>query len=265
MNREAYDDFSQDYDHFVNWGPRLAAEMPFILKYIEKIEQRTKRKAHILDAACGSGMHAIELAKLGFQASGADISPKMIEKARENARSAGAAVTFKEAPFGNLGQAFNITPLFHFDLIICLGNAIAHLLTIEKIQSALWDMANCLQPGGYLIFQIRNFDAICRKKERWIKPQGRQADSKEWVFLRFYDFDSDGLITFNILRLHREKTEEWKQQVSTTRLYPLKKDIIVGLLEDSGFSKIACYGLMDVAQPFNPNSSENLIVTACKA
>ena len=264
MNRETYDDFSQDYDHFVNWGPRLTAEIPFILQHLEQIEKHTNRKAHILDAACGSGMHTIELAKMGYQASGADISPKMVEKAKENAKTADVAAPFKESAFGNLVQTFNITPLFHFDLIICLGNALPHVLSIEKIQSALWDMANCLQPGGFLIFQNRNFDAICQNKNRWIDPQGRRINNEEWIFLRFYDFNSDGLITFNILRLHRTSASGWQQQVSTTRLYPLKKDVIVGLLEDSGFSKITCYGLMDVNHPFDPAASENLVVTACK-
>ena len=30
MNREVYDEFSQDYDRFVNWQTRLASEIPFL-------------------------------------------------------------------------------------------------------------------------------------------------------------------------------------------------------------------------------------------
>lgn len=264
MNRETYDDFSQDYDLFVNWEARLAAEMPFIQNCLERIGTSTSQPLTILDTACGSGMHAIELARRGYSASGADISPKMIAKAQENAKSNDVRVPFKDSAFGTITQHFKGETQFPFDLILCLGNALPHLLSIEQIQSALWDLGNSMQPGGFLIFQNRNFDAICQKKERWIAPQGRKIGKEEWVFLRFYDFDSDGLITFNIMRLHRSGQESWQQRISTTRLYPLKRDVMVGLLEDSGFSEITCYGLMDLNHPFNPDTSENLVVTARK-
>lgn len=264
MNRDMYDDFSQDYDHFVNWNARLAAEMPFILAHLEQVKTGTNQSLSILDAACGSGMHAIELARRGFLACGADLSPKMISRANANAASIGVEVNFKESSFGSMVQGFKDDPLFPFNMILCLGNALPHLLSIKQIQTALWDLGNCLRPGGILLFQNRNFDAICKNRERWIEPQERTSDDEEWIFLRFYDFDSDGLITFNILRLHRKDTENWQQRVSTTRLYPLKQDTLVGLLEDSGFSGIMCYGIMDKDQPFDPFTSENLVVTARK-
>ncbi len=264
MNRDMYDDFSQDYDHFVNWEARLAAEMPFILAHLENIKTDAEHSLSILDAACGSGMHAIELARKGFSTAGADLSPKMIAKAKENAFLANTSVIFKESAFGSMVKNFKDETIFPFNMVLCLGNALPHLLSIEQIQTTLWDLGSCLQPGGYLIFQNRNFDAICHKKERWIKPQSRRFEEAERIFLRFYDFDSDGLITFNILRLFRRGEANWEQRVSTTRLYPLKQDTLVGLLEDSGFSEITCYGIMDMNQSFDPLTSENLVVSARK-
>jgi glycine/sarcosine N-methyltransferase len=264
MNREIYDDFSQDYDRFVNWQPRLAAEIPFIQNYLQHIKEQTNRIPRLLDAACGSGMHAIELAKSGIIACGADLSPKMVEKAIGNAKSAGVKVKFLESPFGNLTTDFRNEQEFPFDMVTCLGNALPHLLSIEMIQTAIWDLSNCLQSGGYLLFQNRNFDAILNNRERWIAPQGRKEDQNEWIFLRFYDFDRDGLITFNIIRLHRSGEESWQQRISTTRLYPLKRDVLVGLLEDSGFTDITCFGLM-ADEPYNPATSENLVVAARKS
>ncbi len=261
MNKEIYDDFSQDYDRFVNWQARLAMELPFLEKQLQLIEGQLRRKPNVLDAACGSGMHAIALAQRGFTACGSDISPKMIEKARENARTAGVQVNFKVAAFGSLKRVFQAEPEFPFDGILCLGNSLPHLLSIKEIQKALWDMANCLQPGGMVIFQNRNFDAVMEKKERWMEPQNRIEGSQEWVFLRFYDFERDGLITFNILRLQRSGSEAWQQKISSTKLYPLKRDTLAGLLEDSGFTDIRCFGALS-DEPFDLASSGNLVVTA---
>ncbi len=263
MNREFYNEFSQDYDRFINWQSRLALEIPFLRQYLLRIEAHLERRARILDVACGSGMHAIELAKQGFITSGADLSPKMLEKASENARAAGVRVNFKESSFGNLNASLFNEPEFPYDVITSLGNALPHLLSTKLIQTTLWDMANCLNSGGYLIFQNRNFDAVLKNKERWLNPQGRHEGLNEWIFLRFYDFDHDGLLTFNIVRLVRNGEESWQQRISSTRLYPLKRDVLTGLLEDSGFNEIKCFGSMS-DEDFQPTESENLVVVARK-
>lgn len=263
MNKQVYDEFSQDYDRFVNWQTRLGYEIPFIQKYLRRAEARNKRRAHLLDVACGSGMHIIALAKQGFITSGVDLSPKMIEKAAENARAAGVKVNFRESSFGNLQADLLDQPEFPYDMITCLGNSLPHLLSTEQIQTTLWDMANCLNPGGYLLFQNRNFDAVLELQERWIQPQSRREGENEWIFLRFYDFDHDGLLTFNIMRLVRNGEDSWQQRISSTRLYPLKRDVLTGLLEDSGFSDVACFGSMS-GEDFHPGSSDNLVVVAHK-
>lgn len=263
MSQSTYDDFSHDYDRFVNWEARLAAELPFVRTFLTALEKETRERPCILDAACGSGMHAIALAAEGYNASGADFSPGMIAKARENALQAGAHMSFKAAPFGSLAEAFRHESPFPFDLIMCLGNSLPHLLSSAHIHSALLDLAACLRPGGCLILQNRNFDAIMDRKERWIAPQSRQVGDGEWIFLRFYDFDPDGLITFNIVRLHRINKDGWQQKVSTTRLYPLKEAEMLNLLQESGFTRVERFGLM-ADEPFDPSSSENLVIVARK-
>ena len=94
-----------------------------------------------------------------------------------------------------------------------------------------------------------------------MEPQSHRDGEREWLFLRFYDFDADGLITFNIINLRREGGRSWTQQVMTTRLRPLLQAETVRLLGTVGFQDIACYGDMSGA-PFNPESSGNLIVVA---
>jgi len=263
MNKQVYDEFSQDYDRFVNWQTRLGYEIPFIQKYLRRAETRNKRRAHLLDVACGSGMHIIALAKQGFITSGVDLSPKMIEKAGENARAAGVKVNFRESSFGNLQADLLDQPEFPYDMITCLGNSLPQMLPTEQNQTTQWDRANCLNPGGYLLFQNRNFDAVLELQERWIQPQSRREGENEWIFLRFYDFDHDGLLTFNIMRLVRNGEDGWQQRISSTRLYPLKRDVLTGLLEDSGFSDVICFGSMS-GEDFYPGSSDNLVVVTRK-
>ncbi len=248
-----YDTLSSDYDRFVNWQGRLSVELPFILEKLHDINAKC-----ILDAGTGTGMHAIALAQLGYQASGADISRGMIDRARRNASSARVQVRFEIAGFGTLAQTFG---QHAFDALLCLGNSLPHLLSLPALSAALVDFAACLKPDGLLMIQNRNFDAVMAFHDRWMEPQSHSEGDAEWVFQRFYDFDPDGLLTFNMVTLKRVAQGKWSQQVTTSRLRPLLKDELISSLAEAGFVNLTPFGDMAGA-PFDPGLSPNLIVLA---
>lgn len=255
-----YEKFADEYDHFVNWHSRLAFEMPFITTQLKSIEAQKGQPLAILDAACGSGMHAIALAELGYQVSGADLYPEMIEKAQSNAAQAGQKVYFQAAGFGQLSQTFGTGK---FDALLCLGNSLPHATSEPALLDTLTDFFACLKEDGLLLIQNRNFDQVLAKKERWMEPQAKSENGSEWVFMRFYDFEADGLIRFNILTLKREQGADWQSNLTSTFLKPLTADYMVALLRQSGFRNITAYGNMDGSN-FDPDSSPNLILTARK-
>lgn len=250
-----YDDFSTDYDRFVNWEARLAAELPFIEGELRAVGAR-----RVLDAACGTGMHAIALAQRGYEVTGADLSAGMIARARANADTAGVALRFEVVGFGQLAHRFLGD---RFDALLCLGNSLPHLLTPADRAAALADFAACLSPGGLLLVQNRNFDAILERRERWMEPQSHRAGDQEWLFFRFYDFDPGGALTFNLATLQREGTGAWQQKIASTRLWPVTREELTAALSASGFDNIVCYGDMAGA-PFDQTHSPNLVVTATK-
>lgn len=250
-----YDALSVDYDRFVNWEARLGFELPFLEQQLGNLPGR------VLDAACGTGMHAIALARRGWSAAGADLSPAMIARARENAAAAGLDLPFVAAGFGKLAPAFQAQPHFPFDAVLCLGNSLPHLLSPAALTEALADFAACLRPGGRLILQSRNFDAVLAQRERWMEPQSHREGEREWLFVRFYDYDPDGLITFNIMTLFREGSGAWQQRVAATRLWPQRQAEVVVVLSAAGFGEVMCYGGLNGA-PFDAGSSGNLVVVA---
>ena len=99
MTNTTYDDFSQDYDRFVNWESRLAAEMPFLEELLGQVNTGQAQPLSVLDAACGTGMHAIALAPKGYRAAGADYSRGMVAAAQANAKSQGVQMVFKQLDF----------------------------------------------------------------------------------------------------------------------------------------------------------------------
>jgi SAM-dependent methyltransferase len=247
-----YEEFSLDYDRFVDWQGRLQAELPFIE------EQLGAAGAHkVLDVACGTGMHAIALAGRGFSMVGTDLSPGMINQARLNGAAAGVEVRFEVAGFGAISENVGERCV----ALLCLGNSLPHLLTPSDLADTLSDFANCLQPGGMALIQNRNFDRVLAQQERWMEPQYHRDGDEEWIFLRFYDFLPDDLVSFNIVTLHRQGGGAWSQRVSTTQLWPLKQEELTRMLVATGFKVRQFWGDMQ-GNPFDPDHSPNLVVTA---
>lgn len=254
MTRQAYDDFSFDYDKFVKWDNRLSFELPFIEAKIRSLGTH----ARILDAACGTGMHAIALAQKGFDIAGADLSGGMVEQARENAAKAGLDIRFEQVGFGELARTFGESA---FEIVLCLGNSLPHVVSEKRLAWALADFATCLSPSGIVLIQNRNFDAVMAHKERWMEPQVYEEGTKEWLFMRFYDYLPDGTINFNIVTLRREERGQWQQSVTYTTLRPLLRTEMETALNTAGFEALQLYGDMTGAM-FDPLISGNLIITA---
>ena len=249
-----YDTLAADYDRFVNWEARLRHEMPFFLRLFE--EHGVER---VLDAACGTGHHALALARQGYQVVGADLSAPMIERARQNAIrrvSATADVTFTVAGLGEMASMGDT-----FDAVLCLGNSLPHLLTEQAVAGALVDFAAVLRPGGLLVIQNRNLDRVWAEHQRFMPPQVHQEDGGEWIFVRFYDFHPETL-TFHMLRLSRGP-QGWVQDVESTELRPIfQRDLGLGLAE-AGFGPVTFYGDYQ-GSAFDARESGDLIAVACR-
>jgi glycine/sarcosine N-methyltransferase len=246
-----YDALAADYDRFVNWEGRLKHELPFLLRLFEShgVDQ-------VLDAACGTGQHAIALAQRGYRVTGTDLSAAMVEQARENASQAGVEVRFEVA---GLGQSASLGETY--DAALCLGNSLPHLLTAEDLEATLADFAAVLRPGGLLVVQNRNFDKVWAEKQRFMEPQSYQNGEGEWIFVRFYDFH-ELTVTFNMLRLRRDE-EGWRQEVDSTELRPIFREGMAAALARAGFGSAEFYGGYD-GFAYDPAASGDLLTVAVR-
>jgi SAM-dependent methyltransferase len=252
-----YDALAADYDRFVNWESRLAHELPTLVDLFEASGAR-----RILDAACGSGQHAIALARRGYRVLGADLSAAMVARARENAAAAGVEAEFVAAGLGELASLVRPAgPEGLFDALLCLGNSLPHLLSAEAVAAALDDFAAVLRPGGLLVIQNRNFDRVWTRRERFMGPQAHREGDRQWLFVRFYDFQPSTL-TFNMVRLVNTG-DGWVQDVESTELRPVFAGELDESLRAAGFGQILLYGGYD-RSPFHPDDSGDLLAVAYK-
>jgi len=142
---ELFTDYAKTYDREVFTQGTLQ-EVDFI-----ETEIRKDKRVRILDVGCGTGRHAIELAKRGYRVTGLDLSPSQLERAREKAKEAGVSVEFirKDA------RSFDFKGRFGLVIMLCEGG-FSLMETDEMNFRILKNCAASLKKGGTLIFSTLN-------------------------------------------------------------------------------------------------------------
>ncbi len=117
------------------------------------IERETggDRSVRILDIGCGTGRHAIEMARRGYAVVGVDLAEAQLARAREKAAAAGVRVDFRRGDARDLPFAGD----FGLALMLCEG-AFPLMETDEMNFRILQNAARALAPGGKLIFTTLN-------------------------------------------------------------------------------------------------------------
>ncbi len=104
----------------------------------------------LLDLACGTGRMALRMANLGYQVTGVDITPEMIEWARQKAAKQGAAIDWVVAD----ARTFQLQKRFPF--IYMLENVFQFFLTRADQEAMLARVREHLLPEGCFLFETRN-------------------------------------------------------------------------------------------------------------
>jgi ubiquinone/menaquinone biosynthesis C-methylase UbiE len=118
--------------------------------FIEK-EIGQDKSLKILDIGCGTGRHAIELTKRGYNVIGVDLSENQINRAKEKAQEAGLSIDFQTQDARNL--PFN----GEYDLAIMLCEGGFSLMETDEMNfEILKNATKALKDKGKIIFTTLN-------------------------------------------------------------------------------------------------------------
>lgn len=142
---ELFENYGMKYDN-ESFTQGTHGECDFIEKEIGY-----DRQVKILDIACGTGRHAIELTKRGYPVVGIDLSESQLQRAKEKAAAQNLHIIFEKHDARNL-------PFVHeFDLALMLCEGAFPLMETDEMNfQILQSAAKSLKPGGKLIFTTLN-------------------------------------------------------------------------------------------------------------
>ena len=132
---------AQQREGWASFAPLEAVTTPTAAKLVNFAEVRSGQK--VLDIGCGTGVVAVTAACRGAHATGLDLTPILLERARVNAKNAGVSIEFIEGDAEQLPFADET-----FDVVL---SQFGHMFA-PRPAIALAEMLRVLKKGGRLAF-----------------------------------------------------------------------------------------------------------------
>lgn len=101
----------------------------------------------VLDLGCGTGGHALPLARRGYRVVGVDRSPEMLACARSKCEQAGCLENVTLIP----SDITSFTLDRRFDLVICMFAVMSYMTKNEELRKAFEVARSHVKPGGLFI------------------------------------------------------------------------------------------------------------------
>jgi len=104
----------------------------------------------VLDLGCGTGNHAVHLARRGYEVVGVDRSESMLARARRKATDllSDGSIAFYQ------GDIRSVDLKRRFDALLMMFAVLSYQLTNSDVLSTLRTARRHLRPGGLLIFDV---------------------------------------------------------------------------------------------------------------
>ena len=217
----------------------------------------------ILDLACGTGKHAVELAGMGYSVTGLDIDPEILAIAAQAAAERGLTLETVQADMRR----------FHVDPPVCF--AINMFYSFQNVLQDAAEQASCLdsvcrslRDGGLLLLEVlpeennlalyppqQDFllheEALPDGSTLRVSSRNRILDEQRKEIVFSYDTVRQGSII---------KQEQFVSPMLRMYLEPTRR-----LVEAAGFRIVAEHGDYSLQCPFAPDSAKLIFIARKQA
>ncbi|MCF3165469.1 MULTISPECIES: class I SAM-dependent methyltransferase [Streptomyces] len=187
----------------------------------------------VLDLCCGPGLFVVPLAARGYEVTGVDLSPSMLERARAACDAAGAKARLERADMLTYREPEA------FDVVLNVFTSFGYFEAAEDNLRVLRNARESLAPGGRLLVDVMGKEVLAG----WIgRPKAVDLPDGSYVVQRDTVLDS-----------WRRLRTDWTLVRGTTArtasitswLYSAAE--LHALFEEAGFTDVECFGGFDAS------------------
>ena len=177
---ELFTNYAKTYDT-ESFTTGTLGEVGFLEKEFHR--DTTKR---ILDIGCGTGRHAIELAKRGYSVTGVDLSASQLNRAGEKAREAGVSIEFLQ----HNACSLPFRQEFDFVIMICEGGF--SLQETDELNFKILESAEraLRSPGKFIFTTLNALFPLYHNVKDFLnaEPSGVKTDVCTFDLMKFRDY-----------------------------------------------------------------------------
>jgi SAM-dependent methyltransferase len=168
-------------------------------------ELGVKGSGHAIDLGCGPGYQAVALAKLGFSpVTAVDGSQILLDELQPHAK--GLPVKTVRADIRDLKQ---FAAPESASAIVCMGDTLTHLSSLEDVSQLIADAHQTLKPGGILALTFRDLSIVREGLDRFLPIR---ADSDR-IMTCVLEFESDHVVINDLIYVR--EGESWSLHKSS--------------------------------------------------
>jgi len=230
-----------------------AKECQFAHDLIQKYYPGAK---HVLDIACGTGGHAIEMAQRGYDVTAIDKSQDMINIAREKAEKAGVTIDFDCIDVNDLSS------IGEFQAAYCLGYTFLYMTNYADVVEFFTTVHEVLSPQGVFLLDFINGWSLIEEfhRDKFVyQHEGTTIFQFEQATLKKRERVKH--IEFYYLIDHHDGNVKTVFAEEDVRIF--FNDEVSMLLSSCGFGNIESFG--DYAMDENADAAYIIIVAGQKA
>jgi len=224
-----------------------AEEARFVHARIQEFGGHPTRE--VLELACGTGRHALELEKFSYQITATDGSPDMLQIASRRAAKNGSKIVFVASDMRDLQL-----PSKEFDAAICLFDSIGYLKTDNGVRDAFTAIWNHLRPGGLFIFEFWHAPAILNQYSP-VRVRRRKNSDREIVRISDTMLDRGKRladIDYTIYELKNDGTYSSFRETHTNRYFSV--DEMKNLVSQANFEPLKFFAGFNKEEPINDDT-----------
>jgi SAM-dependent methyltransferase len=129
----------------------------------------------VLDLCCGPGRHSLEFARAGFKVTGVDKSPFLLEKARQRASEAGAAIEWVQQDMRDFVRPQS------FDLACSMFTSFGYFTDPEEDLHVLRNIHQSLKENGVFVLETLGKELLARV---WQSAMATDLADGSWIVHR---------------------------------------------------------------------------------
>ena len=183
-----------------------------------------------LDVGCGGGWFTRAFQKHGYQMTGLDRSPEMLDFAQERALKTGVRSEYL------LGDITRFRALKKFDFITAINDCLNYI-PAEKLDAAFKNMKNALAKNGVLLFDVSS----PRKFREKIANTVSVDDRDDVTYFSFNRAETDG-VTMEVSLFVKGEEGKYERLDETHRQYMHTEETLCAALERNGFAILGVEG-----------------------